>query len=180
MLFIDENSGIDKAALRQYTASELEKILTQVERLVYGTENQKFWDGLQAAIVLDYQGDKKESLLKVWSQLKNLNHFVRGWRETAVDSDERMEFFIQSKAVEIKSGDEKKDYFWALQIRHDQLIALVKVVSDLVGWFEKWVKMPPAEVVKDESFQSLTRQSVEDQVYKEAEAIHLQRDKMTR
>lgn len=180
VLFIDENSRIDKESLRQYALGELTRLEQTAEKLVTGERYHGFWEGLHAVIGLEYKDREKERLLAVESQLKNLNNFVRTWISTAVESSEAFEFFIQTKATEIRSGDEKKDYFWALQIRHDQLIALVGVTTEIIKLMEEWVAKQPSEVVKDEKFVEMTKRNVEQRVYYEAEEIQHKREEMAR
>lgn len=179
MLFIDENSKIDKEALRQHVLKELNRLVGVLEKLIHGPENKKFWDGLHAYLATEYEGKDKDRCLGVERQIKGLISFIEGWVKTSVDSTERFEFFIQTKASEIRSGDEPKDYFWALQIRHDQLVALVKVLTDLTDVIKKWVQMKPAKVVADEEYAKLKEYEVEDRIFFEAEKINKNRKKMT-
>src|SRR5690606_33816058 len=105
----------------------------------------------------------------------HLPQYIESWIARSVDSNERFEFFIAAKAEEIKSGDQSRDYFWALQIRHDQLIAVVRVSSRLIEVLQKWITQSPDEVIDDELFHGLVETNLEEQIYLEAENIHKQR-----
>lgn len=178
MLFIDEQSRIDKEALRNFAFSELSRFEEKVEVLVFGQDNKQFWESLHNLIAV-YDGPEKMSYRKVEKQIENLKSYITGWKETSVSSEERFEFFVQTKASEIKSGDQMRDYFWALQIRHDQLVALVTVIGRLINQIEIWVKMKTSEVLDDPIYVGLGEYSLEDQVYLEAANIHKKRKKMT-
>ena len=112
------------------------------------------------------------------NQLTSLEQMIGVWIATALDSPERLEFFVLSKAEEIKSGDQQRDYFWALQIRHDQLVALVDVLRALAAHLHRYVKMDPTSVINDATFQGLTEYGIEKQIYLEAENIHKHREKI--
>src|SRR5690606_25371296 len=118
---------------------------------------------------------EKELYLEVLNEIDTLPKYIQSWIDKSVDSPERFEFFVGSKAEEISTGDEKKDYFWAMQIRHDQLIAVTRVIGRLLEIIEKWVVLDPAAIYQEEVFQGLSEYSIEKQVYLEAENIHKSR-----
>lgn len=177
-MFIDENSAIDKEALRQYINNELLRVFKLAEMYVNGEDYQLFWQELHNKIGVLEDKKEKEKLVGVESQLKDLPEFIYKWIESSVESVERFDFFIATKAEDIGSGDQQHDYFWALQIRHDQLVALVKVLDTLMGHMKNWVKMSAGSVLSDGVFLGLTDYSVEDQIYLEAEKIHKQRENL--
>ena len=57
-------------------------------------ENQSFWNGLHALIVTAQQKEAREKMAMAEEQLLNLEGFIKGWIETAVESSERFEFFV--------------------------------------------------------------------------------------
>jgi len=175
MVFIDSKSNIDKEALRKYVLDELELQAKRCEGLLSGEDQEKFWNKLHDLIVVNEKNTG--AWLNLEKQLTSLPEFIKSWIETTVDSPERMEFFILSKAEEIRSGDKERDYFWAMQIRHDQLVALIRVVSMLITRLEKLIKLPVDEVLEDPVIQGLTEKSVEDQIFLEAQKIHQDRKK---
>ena len=175
MLFIDDQSRIDKEALRTYTAAQLSKCVGELERLVYGEENRQFWDGLHNLIGTMEDEKVRDGYRKVERQLLNWKWYLAGWLETSVASPERFEMFVQTKANELKSGDEKRYYFWAMQVSHDQLVALVTVVERLMEKIKVWVKQKPKVVMEDPICAGLVVFGLEDQVYLEAGNIHKKR-----
>lgn len=176
-LFVDTSSKIDQLALREFAHKRMNQLLVQVRFLLTSSDNADFWNQLHILIVSKSESEKKQ-LLRVESQLLHLDSFIDEWIRMAVESDERFAFFVKTKAEEIDSGDEKKDYFWALQIRHDQLIAILRVLELLLIRVEEWVEMKPDEVVRDGVFLGLEDSSIEEQIYLEAEKVKIERDNL--
>lgn len=177
-MFIDKNSEIDREAMRVYVLKELGQIKEQLGHLLLDVEHETFWKNIHDCIVTQITDpQEKEKALKLETQIHNLPQYINQWIQTAVDSPERLEFFVSAKAEEIKSGDQNKDYFWALQIRHDQLIAIVRVLSRLLNELNQWLQLSPSQVIQEPIFQGLLDYSIEDQIYLEAENIQTQRSK---
>jgi len=176
-LFIDTHSQVDREALREYALKKLTLLSQQGHLLLNSSEYQSFWQTLHRHIVT-LPEDEKNPLLKIEAQLLNLPHFIEGWIHMAVDSEERFSFFIKSKAEGIKSGDEKKDYFWALQIRHDQIIGLLRVLETLLHIIDTWVHQSSEKVINDGVFLGLEVHTIEEQIYLEAEKVKTEREKL--
>jgi hypothetical protein len=178
MLFIDKNSNVDKEALRLYVLCKLQELRNEFGRLLKSGEHRPFWESLHNTILSETDKKSKEELLRVESQLTRLIDYVDTWVMTAVDSPERMEFFVQTKALEIRSGNSQGDYFWALQIRHDQLVAVVKMLELLASHISEWVEMNPGTVINTGVFLGMVKYTVEDQIYLEAEKIQRERQRL--
>jgi hypothetical protein len=176
-LFIDTQSRVDREALREYALKKLTHFAQACHVLIGSSDNKAFWDQLHHQILSLNQEDKS-NYLKIENQLTSLPNFIEGWIRMAVESEERFAFFIKSKAEEIKSGDEKKDYFWALQIRHDQIIGLLRVLETFIAIIETWVQKPPTQVINDGVFIGLNVHSLEEQIYLEAEKVKSEREKL--
>jgi len=176
-MFIDENSKIDREALREHTLQELTRLKEVSGQLTRDSKNEAFWKSIQDTVaVLELDENTRNNYKNLLQEFQNLNKYIDKWITTTVDNPNRFEFFIASKAEEISSGDEEKDYFWALQIRHDQLIAVIRVISRLLEIITTWVSQDPKTVLDDPLFQGLIDTSLEEQIYLEAENIHKQRD----
>ena len=180
MLFIDQNTRIDKEALRQYVESELKRLGSITEALVSDERYGEFWEELHRMIVSVQDEEQREEFMGLESELKTLPMFFRGWLNTAVESEERFEFFIQTKATEVRSGDEVKDYFWALQIRHDQLVALVEEGVAVVQMMKTCVGMKVEEVLEAREFVARSKIKIEERIYIKAQQIQAQREQMSR
>lgn len=171
-MFIDNNSEIDREAMRLGVLKELTQLKDRFSHLIFDEGNQSFWKTLHDCIATQLEDQlEKDKALNLETQLRNLPQYVDQWIQTSVDTTERLEFFISAKAEEIKSGDQQKDYFWAMQIRHDQLVAVVRVLSKLYNELNQWINLQPSMVVDEPVFQGLLDYSIEDQIYLEAENI---------
>ena len=171
--YIDENSVVDAVGLRQYVFDQLVQLKKTAE--VVCVEKQIFWDKVKLLVTTELYDEEREKATIVLNQLTHLPHYIQMWVETSVDTSERFDFFVMTKAHELMSGDQSKDYFWALQIRHDQLMALVQVLTLLIGQMKMWVKKDANKLLDDPIFSGLTDMGIEDQVYLEAEKIYKER-----
>ena len=178
-LYIDELGRIKAEPLRQETLKQLRLLVNESEYLLSGKAKQ-FWDELHLLIVTRTQDLEKQAYLDIQSQLQTLTTYIETWIRTSVESRERWEFFVMAKAQEIQSGDKDKDYYWGLAIRHDQLIALIRVLNKLIGHMNRWVLMKPDKVMDDGVFWGLSEYPVEKQIYLEAEKVHREREKTTK
>lgn len=176
-VFIDASSRVDREGLRLFVLGEMQRCRQTAESVCL--EQGVFWERLAgvAAQTL-YDEEERRKALKAIDQLVHLPQFIGTWMSTALDSEERFNFFVMTKAHELKSGDQQKDYYWALQIRHDQLVALVRVIEMLLDKMKIWLSLRPKEVFGDPVFSGLTEYDVEQQIYLEAERIYKERQTM--
>lgn len=179
-LFISSTSEVDKAALQAYALVKLKELGQRALGLMNEGSGLTFWPKLHVEIQNTTKGDAKEKMRRVEEQLKRLPLYIETWVKTAVDTPQRFDFFVMAKAHEISSGDKDRDYFWALQIRHDQIVALIRVLEMLLGHMEDWVKNPVKKMLNEPVFRGLMDYSIEDQVFLEAEKVHKEREKLTK
>ena len=172
MLYIETDGRVNGPKLRESVFEGLKSLLKQAEYCLNENANQAFWRYLHQVIVSSYLDEDKQSLLEVEAQINGLPLFIETWIKTAVESPERFEMFIKIKAAEVGSGDEKHDYYEALLIRHDQLVALREVLGTLLKHIDRWLTMRAEEVVEDEVYVGLIDYSIEQQIYLEAQRIH--------
>jgi hypothetical protein len=172
-IFIDASSKVDREGLRLYVLSEMDRCKQAAETIC--VSRQEFWDRLATSASQRLFDQERQQALTVIDQLVHLPQFIQTWMTTALDSAERFEFFIMTKAHELNSGDQQKDYYWALQIRHDQLVALVRVMEMLLDKMKLWVSLRPDQVFDDPVFAGLTEYNVEQQIFLEAERIYKER-----
>lgn len=176
-IFIDASSRVDREGLRLYVLGEMQKSKQTADSVC--VTKADFWNRLASAVNQHLFDEEKTKALKVIDQLVHLPQFIDSWITTALDSEERFNFFVMTKAHELGSGDQQKDYYWALQIRHDQLVGLVRVVEMLLDKMKIWLSLRPQEVFSDPVFSGLTEYEVEQQIFLEAERIYRERQKMT-
>jgi hypothetical protein len=94
---------------------------------------------------------------------------------TALDSSERFDLFIQIKSSELEGNDATHNYFWALQIRHDQILAVLAVIKEILLQLQTFIQLPIKALISEEDFLSLGMISIEDRVYLMAEKIYKER-----
>ncbi len=175
-VFVNASSQVDREALRTHVLGRLVELKKTAD--VVCIDRISFWERVEMAANQSL-GDEKSSVVVLIHQLVRLPQYIETWIETAVDTPERFEFFVLSKAHELGSSDQQKDYFWALQIRHDQLIALVRVLDMLMDKIKLWTSLRPAQLFDDPVFAGLVECGVEDQVYLEAEKVYRERQQIT-
>jgi len=173
-LYVDSEGKIEAEALRLEVSKQLAAFNDEVVYLI-NPNTFKFWEKLHNLIANKNNGTGKEDYLRIEAQLRTLPEFLNTWKRTAVESPERWEMFILTKAQEIRSGNRDSDYFWALAIRHDQIVALIRVLERLEQHIKKWMTMKPAQVLEDGVFWGLSAYSLEKQIYMEAEKVHQER-----
>lgn len=175
-MFVDQNSKIDHEGLRQYVLTQLQQFRQQA--VVLTQEKSHFWDRLALASKASLSDKEQRKVIAVINQIKSLVAYIDGWIRLSVDTPERFDFFVATKAHELRSGSQEHDYFWALQIRHDQLVALTRVMEFLISKMSLWTELKPDKVFDDPVFAGLTDYGIEDQVYLEAEKVYRERTQM--
>lgn len=176
--FIQNYHSIDREAMRLYIVQTLTELRSKAETIIFAPEHQPFWDSLHNAIGAIQDDSQQQKLRRVEQELRGIVHFIDDWKHTAVDSSERLDLFVRVKAAELLTGDQDKDYYWAMRIRHDQLVALCRVLSLLLDQISSWVTQTPQEVLEDAVFLGLTQYSLEQQVYLEAQQVHKERQRL--
>jgi hypothetical protein len=171
-MLTDETRVIDKNGLRQQVLDELSEIRQQVHYLLTSATHRLFWERLHQTILDQTEDEAKKQYLEVEKQLLELEAYVSKWIESSVESVERFEFFILAKAQEVGSGDQDKDYYWALTIRRDQLLGLISVLKTLIRHLATLVEMEGREVLEDPVIVGMTEYPIDTQVFLEAEKAH--------
>ena len=104
-MFIDENSDIDREALRTHVLSQLTELKQKAHHLTQESTTITFWNKVHDTISTS-QMQEKELYLGVVDEIKDLPKYIQSWISRSVDSPERFEFFVGSKAEEFASGYE--------------------------------------------------------------------------
>jgi hypothetical protein len=172
---IDSHNKVDRESLRRYVGEQL-SIYKQVAQRVC-IDRRIFWDNASGLAQKSLFSKEAEATLSAIQQLVHLPLYIQLWIDTAVDTSERFDFFVLTKAHEMKSGDQEHDYYWAMQIRHDQLVGLVRVLGMLLDKIEVWVSGTPQQLFEDPVFLGLTAVGIEEQVYLEAEKVYKERQR---
>lgn len=176
----NSDKKIDRPALRQYVYDELNRMLAWTDYLLNNPEYQSRWR-LISDYVESHDGRPEQ---KAWQlavgEIITLSDQIRGWINDHVDSDERMEFSIASKAAEISSGNEVYDYFHALMVRHDQLLACVEVFKEATENLAKITKLADVgEIIESEYFKFFTTKTISQHIYEFAKIMYKMRNGST-
>lgn len=155
---------IDKEKFRALVYRELLEIRKGYDLFKHSSDGEKLFSSLRNSIGLMENQLTREKYLKALRQIEGISEYINDWINLSVDSNERFDFFILAKAQEVNSGDPQKDYFWALHMRHDQLLGLIKVLKQFIGHLKRFVSLPINRVLNDEVFVGLLERSLEDQV----------------
>jgi hypothetical protein len=175
--FLRSDGTVDTEALVTETKETLTQIKQKIELVLNSDKGQRWLNELTNILAFRTEGDKEE-LMTVKKQLSELPEFCQQWIDLAVANNETFIFFVRTKAQEIFSNDTKKDYYLALYIRHDQLVALIRVLTNLTVELERLVELPVSQVIKDPIFYGLVDYALEKQIYLEAEAVYKTRQKV--
>lgn len=167
--FIDKEGKLDKEGLRLFVLSELTALQTELYPL-YSHDSGGFFDKLHDTIALAHE-ENLPVFKKIEAQLTSLPEFISSFTQTALDSRERLEFFIEVKANEIVDDDQRHAYFWSQMIRHDQLLATFLILKDVVSLIKKWSHLTPSEILSSKDFLSLASETIEDRIYLKAKAL---------
>ena len=177
-LYVNQSGQVSKRRLRSEIYKRMEGLRQKADYLINAERNSLFWDKLHIRISRGQEREKREVLLGIESQLISLPVYIETWMRQSLENEAAFEFFILQKAESIRSGNAEKDYFWALLIRHDQLVGLTTVLDQLLKALENWVTIRPVDVLNDPVFLGLGEYSVEEQVYLEAEKVHSYRESL--
>lgn len=170
-LYITDSNHVNKEGLRVHVIERLNALEQEASFLLHDPRYHTFWNRLHDVIVTQESKESHADLLGVESQLRHVPQFIEAWKQMAVETPERFEFFVRSKAQEIASGDTDHDYYWALYIRHDQLLGLVGVLEQLLEYMRSWVEKPTETVIQDGVFLGIGEKSIEEQIFLEAEKV---------
>jgi hypothetical protein len=177
-VYYNEEGAIDATALRTQTKAALIKLLQTVSFIKSSERFEAFWKNMHLTV---HEEPYKKNVVYAKTELTllRLDQFIETWIQSAVESKERFDFFVQAKASEIDGSDPDENYYKALGIRHDQLLALVRVLQVLVTLMQTWATIPIDNVLESPEFQGLLETPLETQIFLEAEAIANQRLKQS-
>jgi hypothetical protein len=162
-----QGEKLKKDNLRIYILDNLVKIKKQIDGLLYQGSNQKYWQDVQNAAAFADDEDIKIAI----AQIKSLPKLIEDWIRESVSSTQRFEFFILSKAAELSSGDKDHDYFYALKIRNDQLLAFLYLCVEALNNMEVCVQQPIQEVFKMKEYKYFGKKLLTSRVFEIANLL---------
>mgnify|MGYP001213456277 CR=1 FL=1 len=178
--FVDDNHKIDKEKLRLFVNQKLSSQLAWVTYWLHGTAHLHNWNRLADFIASHDRDPKSQNWQKGLDQIMGLPATIRGWNSDHCESIERLEFSIASKAAELATGDDNQDYYTALTIRHDQLLACTQVMDTAIENLGQLVKLDNMEeMIQSEPFGWFMNKDIDTYIYESAREVYELRNKLT-
>jgi len=171
------NKKVDTLALRKYVFDELSRIYAWCEYLLHNPEYTDRWRNLKDYIQSHDGRFEQEKWKNAVNEIVTLDSQIQGWIDEHVDSDERIEFSIATKAAEISSGNEVYDYYYALMVRHDQLLACVEIFRQASEGLAQLAKMSDVgEMVDSSAFGFFVEKTISQHIYETAKIMYKMRE----
>ena len=163
-----DNNQLKKEDLRIFILDQFNHYLTQLHDPLHLIQNHQLWTKLsdQAAIA------QNDDHLKACQAITTLDKQVQYWIKEGVETPQRFEFFILSKAAQLNSGDQNRDYYHAMLIRHDQLLAVNHVLGQAIKHITNCLKLPQQEIRNSDDFRFFYLRTIEERIFKTAQLIY--------
>lgn len=171
--FFDGNK-LDKEKLRLFILDNLNETKKQLNEILFQAEQISFWDKIQDLATISNDYNQKIAI----SQIRLLPKTIDDWIKESVASKESFEFFILSKAAELSSGDKIKDYFYALKIRNDQLLAFLFVCTESLNNINICYQKAASEVLNLKEYRYFGEKEIKTRVFEIAEKLYQERVKI--
>jgi hypothetical protein len=163
-----EGDKLQKERFRLYIAYKLNSIHQELEYYVLNPTHETLWKQVGDLTAITNQ----ELLHLAYKRIVNLHTTVDFWQQESVETAERFEFFIRTKAAEISSGNMDQDYYDALMIRNDQLLASCDVFSQCLDHIKACVTLPASEVITSPNFLFFADKDIDTLIYETAERYY--------
>lgn len=172
-MFIDDESRVDKEALRVYVLQHLEAAHERVQYLKHNPSIQTRWHELRDLVYSEHEHN--EAYKQGIELIEHLDEQLHVWIHDHLDAPERFEFSVQTKALELNSGDQDYDYYMALMIRHDQFLSVVLVFEEIIKIVEKLLTSGDITLQENGSWNYLIEKTVDVRIFEIAEEMYRQR-----
>lgn len=166
--FVSDDGHLDKEALRVYVLDRFRELHRRVDYLLSNPTYKKHWLAIHDKLLSNGNDDDKQAV----NEISNLHELIEEWIGHFVDTPERLEFSVQTKAMEISSGDQQADYFYALTARHDQLLCAVEVFDRAVENLSDILQLPTDEAIKSGKLDFFRKQPVKELIFKLAGKVY--------
>lgn len=160
--------------LRRSVKKRLNTLHRELNALEAGEEYHRFRESLLRLLPQLEQPEKKR-VLGSYRQVTSLVAYLEQWLNTALSDKEAFEMFIRHKAEEFQSGDVEHDFYEALLMRRDQLLAVTAEAELLTERIKVWMKLEAGVLVKEPEFIGLSSEPLEKRIYHTAQEIFRKR-----
>lgn len=165
---------LNKEGLRQHALEQLEIMQQKIQNLINAYDNSLFWNKIKDLASLSGDNPNQEAIEQILILPNIINLFIKD----NISNPQVFEFYIKSKAAEISSNDPAKDYYLAMKIRNDQVLAYIYVFSQCINNLEDCLLFKPHEVLSQSCFLYFGLKKVEDYVYEIADKLYQARIKL--
>ena len=169
--FFNADKQLDSEALRCFALETLQKLAKRSEQCISSAQCSQQWRQVDDRAVV---GNHKHWTAG-YNQVQELGTAIAFWIKEAVESEQRWNFFVLEKATEISSGDRDRDYYHALMIRHDQILAACLVLEQAVMAVEQSCQLSVDALLQSEAMRFLARDEIETTIFAKAETFLKQR-----
>jgi hypothetical protein len=173
--YIDPAGHIDVPGLQQEINLKLQHLKDAFEEVLQSRGGRMLMVELKNVAGLATDLEERQQAVTLIHQLEDLPTYIAHWRQMSVDSEPRFDFFVKTKAEELRSGSETGDFLEALNCRYDQLVGLIRVLTALLMHLKRFTTMPIETILEDPVFAGLIEHDLEAQVYLEAEKVYIER-----
>ena len=101
-----DNKKLDGQKFRLYILDNFQSIQTDLTNIINTPDTKTLFQKINDFCAANKNNNCKTAL----SEIKALSQRISGWIKDNVESEPRFDFFIMTKAAEISSGDQEKDY----------------------------------------------------------------------
>jgi len=165
---------LNKEDLRLYASQQLQTLQQQIQQLILTNENNLFWTKIKDLAALSGNIQNQKAIEQILALPNSINLFIKD----NVSSAQSFEFYIKSKAAEIGSNDPIKDYYLAMKIRNDQILAYIYVFSQSVNNINTCLLFKPHEILTQPSFLYFGINDIENYIYETAQKLYEARIKL--
>lgn len=163
-----------KDRLRLWADEQLTIIQKRLNYLLLLDGKPDFWDKVKNLTYLAQDDLARKAIDQINQIPKSLSHLML----TTTQDSQTFEIYILLKAAEISSGDPKKDYYVAMKIRNDQILASVYIYSQACNHISNCLNYLPHDLLKHTSFLYFGEKSLDDRIYEVAQKFYEDRVKL--
>lgn len=155
------NGKFQKEKFREFVLKKMHKTLFEIKHLTIENKYANFWQKVNDYAVVIKSEDLKMGIVKIKKLSKNLET----WIGDSVVNQEKFNFCILTKALEIGSGNETYDYFQAQLIRHDQLLAVLLVFEESSKHLRELVKLKKEEIEESRHLLFFLDKTIDERIF---------------
>ncbi|MGI5828412.1 MAG: hypothetical protein ACOX6V_05325 [Patescibacteria group bacterium] len=172
-LFFEENK-LQKEQLRTYVLQQLTTIRKEFDYYLHTPNMSDLWNQVGNLSSFTTNRTYQDACRRVL----NLTNEIDFWIKECVSSEQHLEFFILSKASELNSGDKDRDYYNALLIRHDQLLAVTEVFKTALDNLKACSKLPSNCIIHSKEFEYFIEKDLKTRIFELAEEFYVTRKEL--